>query len=271
MKQYKVFILLIQVFLIIQISLSGFERIAQPTSVFSKAMSGSAVFNTDNVWLNPASIAMNSLFSTSVFYSPSPFELPQLSHYGLLMATNFNEINVAAGFTSFGFSLYRETVFSLSVGAKLTEAFAAGISIHGEHLSIQSYGSALSPVFDAGAIISLSNNFNLGVSLNNISRSSFGKDDDIPQTFLSGFSYTFLENATLTADLVHDIRYSTEYRAGIEFSPHEIITLRAGTQSGQSRIFGGIEIALFSLRISYGIATHTELGLSHSIGIIFSH
>ena len=271
MVQYKVFIVLIQVFLVAQISTGSFERTAQPTGLFGRAMSGSALFSTDNVWLNPASSAQNSSLITSLFYSPSPFQLPQLSHFGLVTMQNFNGVNVGTGFTSFGFSLYRETMFSFTSATMFTESFGAGLNIHANHLSIQSYGSATTAVVDLGAIFSAAENLNISISLNNISRSTFGADDDIPQIFISGFSYTVMEKTIVAVDIVHDVRYSTGYRAGIEFSPHEIITLRAGTQSEQARLFGGIGIKIFSFQIDYGIATHSELGLTHSIGISFSN
>ncbi len=271
MHQYKVFIVLIQVFLFYQISWGSFERTAQPTALFGRAMSGSALFNTGNVWLNPASIANNSSFTTTIFYSPSPFQLPQLSHFGLSTIQNYDKMNFAVGFTSFGFPLYRETALSLTAATMFTESFGAGLNVHVNHLSIQSYGSATTAVVDLGAIFSATDNLNIGVSLNNISRSTFGKDDDIPQTYIAGFSYSLMEKSIVAVDLVHDVRYSTGYRAGVEFSPHEIITLRVGTQSEQSRLFGGIGINIFSIKIDYGIATHSELGLTHSIGITFTN
>jgi hypothetical protein len=271
MHQYKVFILLIQVFLITQFSLGSFERTAQPTSLFGRAFSGSALFSINNLWLNPASIARNSSFEASLFYSPSPFQLPQLSNYGLQVIKNVNEINISAGYSSFGFSLYRETVFSFSAATMVTESFAAGIALHGNHLSIQSYGSATAPMFDLGIIFSATDEINIAFSFSNFTRSSFGADDDIPQIFITGLSYSLVKDAVVTIDLVHDVRYSTTYRTGIEFSPMEFVTLRAGTQKEHSRLFGGIGIKIFSLSFDYGIATHTELGLTHSIGITFSN
>jgi len=262
---------LIQVFLVTQISVGSFERTAQPTALFGRGMSGSALFTPSNTWLNPASIAKNSSFITSVFYSPSPFQLDQLSNYGLTTLKNFGELNVSAGFSSFGFSLYRETVISFSAATMFTELFSAGVNIHANHLSIQSYGSSSTAVVDLGAIFSVTENLNIGISLNNISRSTFGADDDIPQSYITGLSYTITEKATIVFDIVHDVRYSTTYRTGIEFSPLEAVTLRAGTQSEQSRLFGGIGINVFSFQVDYGIATHSELGLTHSIGITFSN
>ncbi len=269
--QYKVFIVFFQVFLVVQILHSSFERTAQPTSLFSRAMSGSAFFNNSNVWLNPASLAKNSLFTTSMFYSPSPFQLHQLSNFGFIAANNFNGINISAGFSSFGFSLYKETTVSFSTATFFTESFAAGLNIHTNHLSIHTYGSATSIVFDIGAIFSVTEEFTIGASFNNISRSTFGADDDIPQTIITGVSYTPFEMMAIALDIVHDIRYSTGYRAGIEFSPLEVITIRAGIQEKESRLFGGLGINVHLFQIEYGISTHTELGLTHSIGVTFSY
>ncbi len=271
MYQYKVFNTFIQVFLIIQFSSASFERTAQPTALFGRGLSGSSLFNTGNVWLNPASIAQNTSFNTSLFYSPSPFQLPQLSHFGLVTINNYDKINFAAGFSSFGFSLYRETELSLTTATMFTESFGIGLSFHADHISIQSYGSATRVVVDLGAIISVTDNMNIGMSFNNITRSTFGEDDDIPQIIITGMSFSLLERTTVTLDIVHDVRYSTGCRAGIEFSPIEYLTLRAGTQNEHSRLFGGIGINIFSFIIDYGIATHSELGLTHSLGITFSN
>jgi hypothetical protein len=269
MRQYKVFIFIIQVILGVQISMCGFERTSQPTAIFSTACSGTAMFTSDGLWLNPASLGMISSFRASIHYAPSPFDLRQLSNYGMMISQNFVFLNAAVGLQSLGFSLYRESVGSFGTAAMITEEFSAGVTVHLYHLSIEKYGSSLTAVIDAGAICSVTDQMNVGVVVQNITSSSFGADDDIPQLLISGISYRLLEETVINIDLVKDIRYALTYRVGLEFSPMEIISLRTGTEGASSRLFAGVGVHVSSIQVNYGVASHPELGLTHSIGITF--
>lgn len=137
------------------------------------------------------------------------------------------------------------------------------------HLSIADYGTATAIAIDVGAVYSLYEGITVGISLHNLNGASFGDDDDVPHTFLAGISYYLLNNAVVNVDIVKDIRYEPTYRAGVEFSPHEIICIRTGVQGELSRLFGGIGISILPFTVDYGIATHADLGLTHSIGISF--
>ena len=270
MQQYKLFILLIQAVCLFHFGMAGFERTAQPTSAFARAFSGVAMQTESNIWLNPASLSSLSSFHSSIFYSPSPFQLSQLTNYGLLLADDFGVVRAGAAVSSFGFSLYRETTGSLTIANKDLKDFGAGITLSFYHLSIAEYGSALAVALDAGVIYSLNEKLNIGAAMNNVSGASFGGDDDVPQTILAGISYRVIDNALVNVDLVKDIRYEPTYRASVEFLPHDIVTIRTGIQGEPSRIFGGVGITIVPFTVEYGIATHDELGLTHSIGISFT-
>ncbi|MBI2428017.1 MAG: hypothetical protein HYV29_04355 [Ignavibacteriales bacterium] len=269
MRQYKLFILLIQVAIFSVRTNAGFERIAQPTALFARAFSGVAFSSESNVWLNPAALSNVSSFRSAVFYSPSPFQLPQLTNYGLLAADNFGVVKGGVSFSSFGFSLYKETFGSLSVAYTGMTNFSFGITVSLYHLSIESYGSALKLGIDIGSIYSLTEELNIGFALNNLNGATYEEDDDIPQIILAGLSYRIIEEAVVNVDLVKDIRYEPTYRAGIEFEPHDIVVVRSGFQGKPSRLFAGIGFTVTRFTIDYGVATHDDLGLTHSIGISF--
>ena len=270
MQQYKLFILFIQAVCLFQFGIAGFERTAQPTPAFARAFSGVAMQTESNIWLNPASLSSLSSFHSSIFYSPSPFQLSQLTNYGLLLADNFGVVQAGAAVSSFGFSLYRETTGSLAIANGDLNNFGVGISLSFYHLSIAEYGTASAVALDAGVIYSLNEKINIGVAINNLNGASFGGDDDVPQTILAGISYRVIGEALVNVDLVKDIRYEPTYRASVEFSPHDILTIRTGIQGEPSRLFGGVGITIAPFTVGYGIATHEDLGLTHSIGISFT-
>ncbi len=267
MRQYKLFILLIQV--VVSQLHAGFERSAQPTALFARAFSGVAFASESNVWLNPATVSGVSSFRSTAFYSPSPFQLPQLTNYGIQIADDLGIMKGSFSLSSIGFSLYRETFGSLTAAFSGTENFSVGLTLSLYHLSVHNYGNASKIGVDIGSIYTVTQEFNIGASITNINGASFGEDDDIPRILIAGLSYHFLENAQLNVDIVKDVRYEATFRAGIEFSPHEIFILRSGVQGEPSRLFGGIGIRIFPFIVDYGAATHDDLGLTHSIGITF--
>lgn len=269
MRQYKLFIIVIQVIVFVQNSLSGFERTSQPTALLSRAFTGAAMYSSDNVWINPASIGRSLEYRAGVYYTPSPFQLEQLSNYGLVLSHALSSVHLAYGLQSFGFSLYKESIGSVSAAVKLSEDFTAGMSLQCCHIAIENYGSSTTAVTDIGAIYSCSELINIGVSLQNLTGSSFGSDDDLPQTLLSGISFRPDETTSINIDLVKDIRYDLTYRVGIEFTPIEYLTFRCGTDGSSQQLFGGFSVHVSGVQINYGIAIHSELGMTHSFGISF--
>lgn len=269
MRQYIVFVCAIQVFVIPQPSVAAFERIAQPTALFARASSGIAMASPENLFVNPASLSfIRSVFATS-YYSPSPFGLSQLSNYGAAMAHPFGGLSVAAGVSSFGFSLYRESIASAVCGMLMTDQFSSGASFHLYHLSVDRYGSAYRGIIDLGALFLVNDQVTVGMSISNLLRTSFGDTDDIPTTISGGISLKVTPNTVVNADMVKDVRYPVSFAFGIEYQPHEIISIQTGTNGETSQLFGGVGIQLRPFRINYGVAAHPELGVTHSIGITF--
>lgn len=271
MRQYKLFVMLIQALACIGLPVqAGFERIPQPSSVFARGFSGVSMYDADNLWLNPASQTAVSTFQSSVFYSPSPFQLPQLSNSGLIVATNLDFVNIGFGLNTFGFSLYRESVGTMAISDSVTNNLVVGVGINVNYVSIDRYGSRTFVGFDVGMIANIFENVSVGTALHNFNRPALGTgDDEIPQQIIAGISIQMSNSAVVNFDLVKDIRYPFSYRVGVQYELHEIVTIRSGITEEPSRLFGGIGIAISMFRLDYGVASHTELGLTHSLGITF--
>ena len=269
MRQYKVLLILIQVILSMESAVAGFERVAQPTTVFAGAYSGVASFTSDNLWLNPASIDRQSAMQTSLFYSPSPFQLKQLSNYGAIVSGTFEGFRLAGGVQSAGFNLYKETSGTLCVSFDLSGSFSAGVSLQLYHLSIERHGTALQPAFDAGCIVQLSEMVTFGSVLRNISGTGFGKDDDIPQELCSGITIQAESWGKLSVDITKDVRYPVGYSAGFELKPFDPVSIHVGINGSNSILTAGMKIELFTISFQYGVASHQVLGLTHSFGVSF--
>ncbi len=260
----------IQAVLLCNTGIAGFERIVQPTAVFAKAGSGVAMAAHDNLWLNPASSASLSSFRATLFYVPSPFQLSQLSHYGLIVAQPLTVGTISLGVHTLGFPLYRESNGSVTFARVITDDFFAGITLHAFHLAIQGYGSTTKFGTDIGGIFNLSKELSVGISLGNVNGADIGDGEEIPRTVTFGAVFRPVGSAVIVFDLIKDIRFPETYRVGLEFLPLDVLSLHAGIQGEPSRLFGGIGVTISPFTVHYGIGTHADLGSTHSIGVMYA-
>ena len=247
---------------------AGFERTAQPALLAGTALANLFGGDADAALLNPSAVASLRSIYLSSFYSPSPFELPQLSNGGMLAAFPIESADGAIGVTTAGFSLYREITASAIVAKSFNNIFSAGFGVNLNHLAIARYGTALFVGLDLGATVQVTDDLHWGFSLLNVNRPRIGgSDDELPLISLTGFSYALLPGASISFALIKDVRFPVSVRTGILFSPLEIIQFRFGVASEPSRYSAGLGVRAAPLTFDYSISTHLELGLTHTLGL----
>lgn len=268
MRQYTPIMLAVQVTLVGQILIAGFERTVQPASVIARASSGAALLSSELLWLNPAATADTLPLNASVFYAPSRFGLTELASFGVLTGMQWQGWNVAGGIQSFGFSLYRETSVSAAAATMLRPGVAAGIAVHWHHVSVSRYGNGNTFSIDVGSSLALSEMFRFGAAIQNITGAGFGVDDDIPRSMTAGFAIPLERFGTFTIDAVKQEQGAAAYRTGVQLKVHGSVTVSAGTQSDTGILFGGCSFIVLSFRLDYAVSLHPVLGMSQTIGII---
>jgi hypothetical protein len=249
---------------------AGFERIALPPRVLARALSPSYAGDVESLLLNPSAIAPLQSLYVSAFHSPSPFDLSQLSNGGVFAASPLKFFNVGLAVTSTGFSLYRELTATATLAKELDGRFFIGCNINCDYLAIANYGTAYAVGIDVAASMQVTDDLRWGFSLLNVNRPRIGElNDELPQVYLTGISCELLTTASVFLTIVKDVRYPASGRMGVEFSPYEIVSVRFGLSDEPSRYIGGIGIHYSSVSVDYAVATHLELGLTHSFGISF--
>lgn len=249
---------------------AGFERIALPPRVFARGLSPSFAGDVESLLLNPSAVAALQSPCVSAFDSPSPFDLSQISNVGVFAASPVKFLNVGIAVTSTGFSLYRELTATATLAKELNGRFFVGCNINCNYLAIANYGTAYAVGIDVAASMQVTEDLRWGISLLNVNRPTIGElNDELPQVYLTGISCELLTTASLFLNIVKDVRYPTSGRMGVEFSPYEIVSVRFGLSDEPSRYFGGIGIHYSFVSANYAVATHLELGLTHSFGISF--
>ncbi|MGA9407910.1 MAG: hypothetical protein WBW71_12330 [Bacteroidota bacterium] len=261
---------IVLLFFCIEPAQAGFERTAQPPAVFGDGASSLFSGDVEPLLLNPSAAASLKSFASSFFYSPSPFDLPQLSTGGMFSAFPFESFTAGVAVTTAGFSLYREITATAIVAKSFGGIFSTGCNINFNHLAIARYGSALTIGIDVAASIQVADDLRWGVSLLNVNRPTIGAEkDELPQLYLTGVSCELLTNASVSFTLIKDVRYPLSVRTGARFSAFDAVDLRFGVSTEPSRYFAGVGIHYSSISFDYSVATDADLGLTHSIGISF--
>jgi len=252
-------------------SRAGFERTPQPPAVYGSGVSALFSGDPDPLLLNPSAAASLKSFYSTFFYSPSPFDLPQLSNGGMIFAFPLESFTGGVAVTRMGFSLYREITATVIAAKSFGGIVSAGCNINYDHLAIAGYGSAFTIGIDVGASVQVTDDIRWGFSLLNINRPTIGEEkDELPQLYLTGVTCELLSSADVSFTIIKDTGFPLSVRTGARFSPIESIDLRFGVSTEPARYFAGVGFHYFSISVDYSVATHVELGLTHTIGISFS-
>lgn len=261
MKKFLLTIFLIAKYLLPQTAIG-----AEETAI---ANSGIASFGkAHSIFLNPASQSKNNSLQISNYYSPSPFGLSELSTISFTASDNFSFGVVSIGFSSFGYELFREKKFLLSGAKMIDENLSVGGNVRINQVSIANYGNDAALCVDAGMIYLVNEQFQLGASLQNVNRATYGDDEDqIGSSMIFGFQYRPLNSAAINFSIGKETRYTENLQIGVEYKLMEYLEIRTGAANNPSIISGGFGIEyLFSI-FDYAVTFHRELGFSHHIAL----
>jgi len=236
------------------------------------ALSNSDVALSDDVFSvfnNPAGLSQFNWREIGIYYSPAPFGLSALANGYAAYHEPIGSGAVTAGFMTYGFELYKETKIALSYSYNLKNKFFAGVTAIYHNLKIQNYGSGNSFSFNLGGLAYITNHLRMGFVIHNISRATFGKEENqIPMILNIGASYDLTNNFSFNAAIEKDIDFTAAIHFGAEYSIIKYVTLRIGFSNEPNTLSGGIGINYSLFQIDYAVFTHQDLGLTHQAGII---
>ncbi|PKL83781.1 MAG: hypothetical protein CVV24_03440, partial [Ignavibacteriae bacterium HGW-Ignavibacteriae-3] len=144
----------------------GARQIALARSNVSTSQDVFSIYN------NPAGLSSLISREGGIFYSPAPFGIRELSTGSAAFCEPTSIGSFGAGFSVYGFDLYRETSVALAYSRKITSDFSIGITSIYRNISIRNYGSRGFLLFNAGANAKLGSKINLGFIIENATRSS---------------------------------------------------------------------------------------------------
>lgn len=264
MKIYRIIVFILLVFCLksyAQIK-PGAKQIALSHSDVAYANDAFAIFN------NPAGLAQQNWREFSIYYSPSPFGLKQLSNNSAVYHEPTNYGSFAIAYSNYGFELYKENAFFVSYSTNISKNIFFGTTFAYRNLSIKNYGSDNALTILLGGILYLTPDLRIGFEIDNITHSSFGNSDNqIPMVFDLGLSYSLLSKLVINTAIEKEIDNNTSLRVGIDYEIIKYLNLRIGAMNEPSSFSAGIGVNYSLFEIDYAVFNHQDLGFTHQFGI----
>jgi hypothetical protein len=224
-----------------------------------------AVFN------NPAGLSQMNWREIGIFYSPAPFGFKELANGFIAYNEPFKFGSLSFGAETYGFELYKENKILFGFSHNFLNKFFVGIVLNYHTVSIKKYGSKSVFYFNLGGLAYITTELRWGFFVYNINRTSFvDEDDQIPETFNSGFSYNLIPELSLNFAVEKDIRYTASLRFGIDYYIINNLSIRTGFSNEPSTFSAGVGINYSFISFDYAVYNHPDLGLTHQAGIIIS-
>ncbi len=240
----------------------GAKQIALSHSDVAYANDAFAIFN------NPAGLAQQNWREFSIYYSPSPFGLKQLSNNSAVYHEPTNYGSFAIAYSNYGFELYKENAFFVSYSTNISKNIFFGTTFAYRNLSIKNYGNDNTLTILLGGIAYLTPDLRIGFEIDNITHSSFGNSDNqIPMVFDLGLSYSLLSKLVINTAIEKEIDNNTSLRVGIDYEIIKYLNLRIGAMNEPSSFSAGIGVNYSLFEIDYAVFNHQDLGFTHQFGI----
>ena len=196
----------------------------------------------------------------SLFYSPSPFGLPELSTHAAAVGICTSAGVLALSLRKFGYGFYQEFTAAISCARSIPRA-GFGLTVNYHSARIARYGSAGTIAIDAGIQVDASRRLAFGVCVKNANAAAIGASrEPLPQVHAVGVSYAPADDIVLALDLRKESGFDAAARFGLEYWIAYPIALRGGFSDVTSAYTGGVGIRSGLLRIDYAFTAHQDLG-----------
>jgi len=148
-----------------------------------------------------------------------------------------------------------------------------GVRANYYQMRISEYGTAHGFLMDFGGMIELSPELTLGASISNFTATSLSDVDrsSLPVIMKLGVCYKPSEHISIVADLVKDVEYDLQWRAGLEYWLSGKIALRTGINAEPFSAFFGLGLLLKQFDVDYALNSNQFLGLSHQVTVAFRY
>lgn len=244
-----------------------------PSGARSMSMSNASV-GLHDVWSyhnNPGALAKLDRLSAGLAYE-NRFLLRELQSQGLTIAIPLKVGVLSIGGLSYGYSQFRSTKAGLGYSLPLSDRFYAGVQLNYQGIQLaQNYGNANTVTAEAGLFAEVTENWNMGFSVFNLSRTRLSEfqDDRLTTVMRLGTAYSFSKKLLVSAEFEKSIDYNVRVKAGLEYQIVKDFYFRGGVATAPVEFSFGTGYDFGAIQLDLGTAYDLILGWSPHFSLTY--
>jgi hypothetical protein len=205
-------------------------------------------------------------------YYESRFLIKELSTRSAVLAIPLKTGTLGLSFSDFGYTLYKESKYTLSFAKVFSKNFSVGMAVDYLNTRIaEGAGNFSAIVGEIGMQTKLSKNLVIGAHLYNPTRSrrSRNTNERIQSILRLGIGYSFSSSVFLAAETEKDISQKATFRAGMEYQPLHNFYLRIGISTEPVLTTFGLGMLVKNFQIDLSVHYHQTLGVTPQLGFTY--
>jgi hypothetical protein len=217
---------------------------------------------------NQASLAFQQGISSGICYE-NRFGLKETGTCTASIAAKTGRVALGAVYSRFGYSDFSRQMTGLACALPISGKIAAGVQI--DWFSENMYGEyndRQALTFEAGILISSSENLKFGIHLFNPLPNSFRKNE-MTSGIRAGAGLKLTGNLMAGAELEMTTGGKADLRTGFDYEAAKGFWLRGGFRTYNSSFSFGLGYRTKPAMIDIAFSTHQKLGVTSSISITF--
>lgn len=243
----------------------------QSARMHALAGSGMTLEGIDAAYANPAGLAWHrtTMLHAGSAQSFGLAPLTQGNAAAALQVTKAGLLFATAG--QFGFAAFQEREISVGYAMQLGEGLTAAARFDVTQLTIEGYGNAMLPGFLLGMQYRIGNTWRVGAAVRNPVQIATHTEITLPVLLSIGASYHPSEEVSVYGEMTKDIDFPVRMRLAVEYRIIDALILRVGMAGNPGTFHAGVGIGVRkSLRIDLGAGYHAQLGMTPSIGVVYT-
>jgi hypothetical protein len=248
------------------------QNIFNPIGADAWSVGASSVIsqNVFSVFNNPAAISDFKKVNAGI-NSEQRFSEIKLNTSSIALVVPSKFINIGFSINHFGYELFNQQKFGLSLGKKLSKQFSLGVTFSYFETNISEQVPAGNFFGEMGLLYQPFSKWHFGMFIFNPNQSkySFISYDRIPTFVRFGVSYDVSDKVQFISETEQILNQSLVLRGGIKYQIHEILSLSIGAANNPVYLTFGTGIKLKSFKVDFAASVHQVLGVSPHLSISF--
>lgn len=200
------------------------------------------------------------------------FFVKELTQSGFVAVIPIKKGTFGFNYSSLGYQLYRESQASVCYGLTLNNYIGVGISLDYLNTKIADiYGHSNALTGSIGLTAKILPQIIISSHIYNPFRTHITNynHEKVPTIFKIGAQYIFSSKVFIVGEAEKTSAQKMNIKAGIEYSPSNLLFIRVGGASYPTQASFGIGVNYNGLKIDVSSSYHSVLGLSPQIGLSY--